>query len=205
MYLLDNQFEVIEQPWKHIVVNDVLPPDVAKYMLENFPQPGNSEKEQRQNKYLGCPEDPVFKEFWAANMKKEKDFHSTLNKVFGHDEDLLENGRLSFKCSVPRQSYEVLKKWHTDASDKRYKILIYLGSGDGGWLELGNPITRETKRYDYAHNRAVIYDNSSVAFHRFYSADVNRYTIGFSVKFSDPTKTNYDESAYNHLQMVDEL
>ncbi len=204
MYLLNGNIEYYESPWPHIVINNVLPDDVADYMLRNFPTPGSSEKEQRQKKFLGCPDDLVFQEFAVENMSRQREFHTALNEIFKQPHEDLSNGRLSFKCSEPRESFQVLKKWHTDAADKKYKVLMYLGSGEGGWLELGNPLTKELKRYEYTHNRAVIYNNSELAFHQFYSASVNRYTIGFSVKFNDPTKLNYGNT-FQHLQMSDSL
>jgi hypothetical protein len=204
MYLLNNTIQYIEDPWPHIIINNALPIDVADYMLANFPVTGDTQKERLQNKFIGYPADSVFEEFHEINTDRQQEFHSTLNMLFSQQEEDLINTRYSFKVTNPSDPYKIKKKWHTDASDKKYKILVYLGSGEGGWLELGNPETRQLKRYEYKHNRAIIYNNSKLSFHRFYSSNVPRYTLGFSVKFKDPNKNNYDNT-YESLQMQDDL
>lgn len=204
MYLLNNTIQYLDEPWPHIVIDNVLPNDVAGYMLANFPSAGSSEKEQRQNKFIGYSDDPVFKEFHDINEARQQEFHETLNDIFSQPKEDLINTRYSFKTTKPREVYQVEKKWHTDKSDKKYKVLIYLGSGKGGWYEMANPDTKQIKKYEYQHNRAIIYNNSEQCFHRFYSSNVDRHTIGFSVKFKDPSKTNYGNK-YAGLQMQDKL
>ena len=204
MYLLDNEIQYVNDPWPHIVIENALPIDVADYMLANFPSPGSSEKEQRQNKFIGYPEDPVFQEFHQVNDARQSEFHSTLNNIFSQPSEELVNTRYSFKNTKPYEMYQIEKKWHTDKSDKKYMVLLYLGSGEAGWYEMGNPETGQLRKYEYKHNRAIIYNNSEVSFHRFYSSNVDRYTMAFAVKFKDPNKANYG-TKYEHLQMRDSL
>ena len=204
MYLLQNEYTYFDDPWPHIIVDNALPADVAEYMLQNFPSPGASEKEQRQHKFLGTPEDRIFKEFIDINESRKQEFHSTLNSIFGQPSEELYNARCTFKCIPAHDGFKVIKPWHTDMPDKRYVVLLYLGGGPGGWYELGNPITKQLKKYDFVHNRLIIYNNSSIAFHRFFASDVSRRTISFGVKFTDPNRKNYN-GIFSHLNLRDHL
>ena len=204
MYLLDNSIQYFNDPWPHIVIDEVLPIDVADYMLANFPSTGNTEKEQRQNKFIGYPEDPIFKEFDMVNTDRQQEFHNTLNTIFSQPREELINTRYSFKITKTCETYQIQKKWHTDKSDKKYMILMYFGSGDGGWYEMANPKTKQLKRYEYTHNRAIIYNNAEQCFHRYYSSSIDRRSMAFAVKFKDPDKRNYTNK-YANLQAKDDL
>lgn len=204
MYLLNNEYTYFDNPWPHIVIDNALPADVADYMLTNFPAVGSSHKEQKQDRFVGYPEDPIFKEFIAINEERKEELYSTLNTIFKQPEQPLYNARCSFKCIPAHDGFKVVKPWHTDKADKKYMILLYLGGGPGGWYEMGNPVTKQLKKYDFVHNRLLIYNNSDISFHRFFASTVPRRTISFAAKFVDPNARNYT-GIFNHLNMKDNL
>jgi hypothetical protein len=205
MYLLDNpNIKYFNDPWPHIVIDDVLPIDVADYMLVNFPAAGDSEKEQRQNKFRGYPEDPVFKEFIDINQARQQEIEETLSGIFQQPKEDLKTTRYAFKTTNVYNHYHIEKKWHTDNPHNKYMVLMYFGSGEGGWFEMANPETKQLKRYRYIHNRAIIYNNAEQCFHRYYSSNITRRSMFFALKFKDLDKRNYTDK-YAHLQVQDNI
>lgn len=185
MYLLKNTAQVYKDPWPHIVINNVLPEDVANYMLNKFPDPGPSAKEQKYNQRRGgYKDDPTFANFELENELAKVCLFEDIDDAFNDlttDEYTLSD--FTYRKQPPQWPPVLLKDWHTDLPNKKYHAMIYLGEGNGGWLEMRDEKRNLEKRYEYTHNRMILWRNADDTLHRFWSSDNCRHTIGFAIEY----------------------
>lgn len=185
MFLIENTVQVYKDPWPHLVINNVLPKDVASYMLQFFPNPGPSEKEQKYNQRRGGYwDDPVFTLFQKTNQQRQEELFEIVDDAFGDlttDEYTLSD--FTFRKEPPQWPPVLLKDWHTDLPNKKYHAMLYLGNGDGGWLEMRDEKRNFEKRYAYIHNRMILWRNADDTLHRFWSSNNSRQTIGFAIEY----------------------
>ena len=185
MFLLKNTPTFHKDPWPHLVINNVLPEDVANYMLEHFPEPGPSEKEQKYNQRRGgFIDDKVYDEFRLVNQLMSDEIFEIVDDAFGDlttDEYTLSD--FTYRKQPPQWPPVLLKDWHTDLPNKKYHAMLYLGNGDGGWFELRDEKRNFEKRYAYIHNRMILWRNDDDTLHRFWSSNNCRHTIGFAIEY----------------------
>ena len=185
MFLFENTAQVFNDPWPHLVINNALPEDVANYMRDHFPEPGPSEKEQKYNQRRGgFIDDKVYDDFRLLHQLKADDIFEIVDNAFGDlttDEYCLSD--FTYRKQPPQWPPVLIKDWHTDLPDKKYHAMLYLGSGQGGWYELLDKRRNIEKRYPYEHNRLIVWRNTDDTFHRFWSSDNCRQTIGFAIEY----------------------
>lgn len=185
MFLFTNPYLLHKDPWPHLVIDNLLPEDVATHLLNTFPDPGHTEKEQqyyqRRGNYIN---DPIHKEFAEVNAARQTDIFEIVDDAFedmSTDEYTL--SEFTYRKQPPTSQPTLIKDWHTDLPTKKYHAMIYLGEGEGGWLELLDQNSSTTKRYSYTHNRMILWRNDTNSFHRFWSANTCRLTIGFAIQY----------------------
>lgn len=190
MFLFEQPFEYFEEPWPHIVIENVLPLDAAEHMLNNWPVCMPYREKGEVYPLKGLPEfgakygDPVFDEFERVNyVERTEEILKLSAKIFQdkHWDDCDLDG-LFYKEA--KKDYPVLlRDWHIDALSKKYHGILYIGSGPQGEFMMWNKQTDEKKAYEYTHNRFIYWRNTADTFHKFYSSTPSRKTISISADF----------------------
>lgn len=185
MFLLKNTPHVHNDPFPHFVIDNALPEDVASYMLDNFPDAGPSAKEQKYNQVRGgYKDDAVFASFESLNDLMQDDIFELVDDAFtDFTTDQYTLSDFTYRKEPPQWPPVLLKDWHIDQPNKKYHAMVYLGDGDGGWLEMRNDKRNIEKRYEYTHNRLIMWRNDADALHRFWTSNNSRHTIGFAVQY----------------------
>lgn len=189
MYIFDKPYKYYDKPWPHIVIEPFLPSDVADHMRDYFPPAGLSHKEQKHNKWAGdYLDDPVFAEFSRVNEEREQDIYDFLDNVFDDPGDLYGWTPFQYRNERPREERIKLKGWHTDLPGKKYHIMMYLGGGENGELEMKHFGTEEFKSFPYVHNRLVAWRNDPFTHHRFWTSKSRRFTISLGIELYEAAR-----------------
>ena len=181
MYLFDKPYQYFTEPWPHIVIENVLPDDVAEYMLNNWPEG----QDYGVIKTFGAGnDDPVHAEFERVNfIERADDILMTSAQIFNDDD--------AFDCDLDGLIYRDLKAdepclvrdWHIDNTEKKYHGILYIGSVKDAAFVARNDETCLEKVYEYEHNRFLWWRNTPETMHKFYSGTGSRKTISISADF----------------------
>ncbi len=190
MYLFDRPYQYFNEPWPHIVIENVLPDDVADYMLKNWPE-GQPYGSWVRNFGAGN-DDPVHAKFERVNfIERTDDILKTSAEIFG-DNDV-------FDCDLDGLIYRDLKSdesylvrdWHIDNPEKKYHGMLYIGSGKDASFVARHDKTGLEKVYEYKHNRFLWWRNTPETMHKFYSGTGSRKTISISADFIGELHNEY--------------
>ena len=204
MFIFDQPYQYFEEPWPHIVIENVLPKKIADHMLHNWPETNvyneSHKKEIDRSDVLLEPilnfgansDDPIYEEFEYVNFVQRTDeILETAAKIFNdpdpYDCDLtdLVYREVKRKASDP---VVLVRDWHTDKPQKKYNSILYIGSGENAGFQALNKKTGIDKMYEYRHNRLIWWRNTREAVHRFYSGNASRKTINLASDFKQPKR-----------------
>lgn len=181
MYLFDQKYQYFEEPWPHILIENVLPEHVADYMLHNWPEG----KPYSDIVHFGADvDDPVYNDFEKINFIERADEILSLSaKIFGDEKsnDCDLDG-LAYRELKASESY-LFRDWHTDNPNKKYHGILYIGSGPNAAFVAKNEKTGAEKIYEYEHNRFLWWRNTPETVHKFYTGTGSRKTISISADF----------------------
>ena len=206
MYLFEQPYQYFEEPWPHIVIENVLPDDAAECMLNNWPKniPERSIEKYYDNTWFAGHKVKVFEDFEQVNfIDRADDVLKTLAKAFNEpvvydcDIDGLVYRHSTF--SNPHEQYEIvdvisesgkkvgekkrMRDWHIDFQDKKYHGMLYIGSGENSEFVARNEKTGIDKAYEYSHNRLIMWRNTPDTVHTFYCGVESRKTISIAAHF----------------------
>lgn len=178
MFLLEQPYKKLDLPWPMIVIDNVLPIDVANKMENEFPVAGGK---------LKNPEslNGVFKDFYRVNYVIEHDkIIQTLDQIFNERyERNVKLNHIAFRDYVDHEM-RIARDWHTDLLDKKYHMMLYLGQKPGGYFEARNS-QGITASFPYTHNRLICWRNTPDTEHRWFSVKGSRKTIGIGACYVD--------------------
>jgi len=191
MYIFDKPYEYFEHPWPHIVIKPFLPKQFADYMRDNFPLPGPSKKEQQHNRWAGDYwDDKVFAEFSRVNENRQDDIYTFLDKAFNDAGDVYGWTPFQYRNEPAVENPIELRDYHVDLPDKKYHIMMYLGEGDRGELEMINYNTGQHKSFPYEHNRLIAWRNDDFTHHKWWSSTSRRFTISLGIEYYENALKN---------------
>lgn len=189
------QVEIYKHPYPHIIVHNFFQERVAKRISEDFLY----DVSHPSKNYEGsCGIEVDF----TKNVSNHRYVSRVLKQYFYYDWievsdfcfDHLSNGdkepssryrpQRLITCSYePKEENTIIRDWHTDAVEKRYHIMMYMGDcKSGGEFEMRNK-DGETKSIPFESNRLIIWKNTLDAEHRYRnSTDFTRQTISIPLE-----------------------
>jgi len=198
MYIFDKEPTYYSKPWPHIVIDDVLPADVADHIKDNFPS-CNEHDARGPCLAADYTSDPVFTKFHESIHSNADRMNAKMDEIFKSEYDGPYSMRHAlYRDQPPTETFSLIRDWHIDAPNKKHKFMFYFDEGEGGWFELINPITKEEKRYEYKHNRLIAFQNTLLTAHRFYTSDKLRKTIAIGTGYAED-KQCFNPAAAQHV------
>lgn len=191
----EGQIEIVEKPWKHMVVRNFMPTHVADWMVENYlpDQKGQPSKTGYEGtKGINVDFEKAGDNSHFIRLMKQYFWNHQHRWNWFLQKRLDPNGvdfgfsikRFAGYVTEPRETNELVRGWHVDEPEKKYHILFYLGHcKEGGEFELRNK-EGDTLVYPMEHNRLIIWRNTDVAEHQFrYPTDHDRLTISIALEY----------------------
>lgn len=187
MYLFDQKYQYFEEPWPHIVIENVLPEDAAGRMLNNWPDNlpprGLGDPTYYEDQWFSGCKDKVFDDFERVNfIDKADDVLKALAETF--------NEPVFDDCDIDGLMYRddkfsnlPLRDWHVDNPNKKYHGMLYIGSGENSEFVARNEKTGIDKTYEYRHNRLIMWRNTPDTLHKFYCGVESRKTISIAANY----------------------
>jgi hypothetical protein len=186
MYLFEKEYTFNTHPYPYLIIENVLPKDVADKLAEEFP----TDLGWGTDKYnaINYPKDSIWEEFYNTNMSHIRDIIDILDTAFQKEPS--ETNR------VPKVNYtyyedtekRMLRGWHVDAEDKKYQILLYLGDLlEGGEIEMWNGT--DIVSFPFKHNRMIAWynntnpDNGILTHHRYFSGNGGRKVFNIPIVY----------------------
>jgi len=186
MYLFDRPYQYFNEPWPHIVIENVLPKNAADRMLNNWPDnlpTRGKDYSYYDDEWFSGHKDQVFHDFEQVNfIDRADDVLKALAEAFNEtvvDDCDIEG--LLYRDDIP--SNLPLRDWHVDYPSKKYHGILYIGSGENSEFVAGNKKTGIDKPYEYRHNRLIMWRNTPDTFHKFYCGVKSRKTISIAVNY----------------------
>ena len=177
MYLLEQDYKKIDNPWPMIIIEDVLPTVVANHMKDNWPV----HNDRLKTPYL---DDPVFAKFYQVNFKeRSQDIIRDLDRMFDQESKNVKLNHLIYIDQIDTER-KLTREFHTDNLKKKYHLMFYIGDAPGGEFEACNK-HGDILTLPYQHNRLIIWHNTEQTMHRWYSAIGSRKTMSIAVNYID--------------------
>lgn len=185
MFIFDQPYQYFEEPWPHIVIENVLPEDVADHMLHNWPDIAGFGPRFLEFGGFGIDtEDPILLEFERVNFFERADDILKMSAEIFKDELVDDCDLDGFMYKDHKyQTPTLIRDWHTDNPNKKYNGILYIGSGPNAQFVAKNKKTKIEKTYEYEHNRLIWWRSNSESWHKFYSGVGSRKTMSISADF----------------------
>ena len=209
MYLFEQPYQYFEEPWPHIVIENVFPEDAAERMLNNWPDNlpprGLGDPAYYEDKWYSDHKDQIFDDFEQVNfIDRADDVLKALAEAFNEPvfDDCDIDGlmyRDDNKFSELQEHYQMIdviseagkivgqkkmmRDWHTDGPNKKYHGMLYIGSGENSECIAKNKKTGIDKTYEYRHNRLIMWRNTPDTVHKFYCGVESRKSISIAANY----------------------
>lgn len=179
MYLLDKLPKFQSQPWKHIVIDDALPSEVADGLLSEWKRDRHrwqwgSMNAPYDGTMLHVPpvENELHHDFFVENFSRRREIYNTLCDYFQiPTEKGVDLDHWKYVEYPRKNTYSLIRNWHDDLPDKKFHIMYYLGKDVlNGYFEALNKQTGVEIKYPFRHNRLIIWHNVPGTTHRFGNA-----------------------------------
>ena len=195
MYLFENDYIYREDPWPHVFIPKVFPDEVADALLEEFPKHGfvvKGENDTIKRRSCGFYTDsPAHLAYTHSLFEHQTRLIDDLDRLFNTTSEPVFLDRPQYVTTYHNVPFAVVKDWHLDEPDKKYKVMLYFGSGDGGEFEMRNDETGQTLTYSYKHNTELVFKNTDKTKHRFYASNRPRRTMALAIKYQDARKLSF--------------
>jgi hypothetical protein len=184
MYLFEKPYTFYPYPYPHLIINGALPNEIADQLAESYPTDlGWGTSEYNAIKY---PDNDVWKKFYEVNLEKNLPFIiDLLDRAFDKPSEKVVVKKVNYNY-YKDSDRNMLRDWHVDSAEKKYQILLYLGSVErGGELEMWD--RKETKTVPFAHNRLVAWYNNrdstkgTLTEHRYFSCKGERKVFNIPI------------------------
>lgn len=208
MFILGKPAKVYNDPWPFAVIEDALPNDIAKYICDNFPTKDYPDMNRLEYDigymHVGPVklDDEIFKEFFETNWYLRDRLVDTCHKIFNMENTGdCDYDQINYIVHDPRKADELIRGWHIDHECKKFQLILYLGTNsEKTTFELRN--NKTIRKFDFRHNRLILFPNSDKAWHRFFFKNDERKTINFTINFK--TKENmYRGMPKQYLTTID--
>lgn len=185
IYEIESKAEFYPEPWPHVIVNQVLDPNLADLLSENWPDNGSNTS---VGKKLKLTEESAPNEVW-------KNFYSNIIIEQGQDLnqfmcETFKNFCKPFEFETPfdeislrlneEPEERIIKNWHVDDARKKFTGIMYFGNPVGR-LELSNFET--IKSIEPKHNMYVFWAASEETVHRFFAGPGTRKSLSLSAHY----------------------
>ena len=210
MFLFDKKASIQELPWKHIVIDDALPKDIADQLdsdwINNDWPIWKDMAVHRGGIISNLPPGPehsmIHHKFFVENYERSGEILSKLCDYFNYTpegEIVFDHYKLLDYPPVPNR---IIRPWHVDTLDKVFHMIYYIGEDQQqGNYELVNE-DGVFMSYPFKHNRLIAWHNVEGTRHRFfYGSTTHRKTI--SLCFKDKTHKDYiqDNEIEEHYRL----
>lgn len=197
MFLLNKKPIVVNFPWKHLLIEDCLPIEIADELDENWNDTwkwGGINSGYRGRIYSQPNIDnKLHFEFFLENWNRRDELVEMCDYYFEDENknqaDFYHWKYIEYFPKNEDMDKELIRKWHTDIPDKKYHFLYYLGKHveGNGYLEMKNDLSDSpVLSYPFRHNRLLVFQNHEKAFHQFFYANGNRKTMNLTFKHRNP-------------------